>query len=481
MLLRVLLAMPARPLRAQLERLLRRGGLVPVVLTGRLTLWARLAHEDYDFVLVSDPHLPEHPEDFVASIRSLPERPEVIVFRQKEDPQERAALLEAGCLAVLWQGLPDEAIAQTVAAVIARQGEGVKHWLRADRLGERPSLSDFVSASPAMQQFMLIARRIAPTDSTVLLLGETGVGKGRLARAIHTEGPRAEGPFVAVNCGALPEGVLESELFGHEEGAFTGATRSRRGYFEMAHKGSIFLDEIGEMPSHVQVKLLRVLEQKRLVRVGGEHPVRIDVRVMAATNRNLEEEIQAKRFRLDLYYRLAVITLTIPPLRDRREDIPQLVDSYLQHFSTVFHRTVTSVSARASDALVRYSWPGNVREVINVLERAVLLCKGSEIDLPDLPQTLVAPGRRPPAGRESRPERAGHAGDIDQPFSQARRALLDRFERAYLEALLQKCGGRVGEAARQSNLNERSLYALMRRHGIQKEAFKGPPKGVLPS
>ena len=215
---------------------------------------------------------------------------------------------------------------ETLRSLVERRRQDGLRRLKAERPEERYSLNDFVLVSPAMQRFVAVARRVVAADSSLLILGETGVGKERLARAIHAESPRARGPFVAVNCGALPEGLLESELFGHERGAFTGAVASRKGHFELAHEGTIFLDEIGEMPLHLQVKLLRVLEERRLQRVGGQRPIAIDVRVMAATNRDLEAEMGAGRFRNDLYYRLAVVTLTLPPLRDRAEDIPDLVE-----------------------------------------------------------------------------------------------------------------------------------------------------------
>jgi len=471
--LRVLLAIPAAPLRRRLELLFRQQGLDPASLGAGQPLWERLTHEDYDLVVVAAPILPAQPEGLIRSIRSLPERPEVVVLRPREDAEERAQLLAAGCMAVLWQGLPDAALARTFQALVDRRGEDDGNRLAKNRPEVRSTLDDFVYTSPAMQQFMLMARRVAPTTSTLLILGETGVGKEWLARAIHAGGPRAPKPFVAVNCGALPESLLETELFGHEEGAFTGATRSRKGYFELAHQGTVLLDEIGDMPTHVQVKLLRVIDQGELVRVGGERPVRIDVRVMAATNRDLAAEIKAGRFRLDLYYRLAVVTLNLPPLRERKEDIPALVDNYLKHFSAVLRKPVTSITDRAMAAMVGYAWPGNVRELINVIERALLLSHGTEVDLSDLPSGLVdhGPGADGPDGAT-----IGRGGTLpvlmDQSFAEARLQLLRRFEREYLVATLRATGGRIGESARRAGMDTRSLYGLMRRHGLSKEAFK---------
>jgi DNA-binding NtrC family response regulator len=285
---------------------------------------------------------------------------------------------------------------------------------------------------------------------------------------MHAEGPRRRGPFVAVNVAALPEGLLESELFGHEQGSFTGAVRTHRGCFEMAHEGTLFLDEMGELPSHLQSKLLRVLEERKVVRVGGEAPIAVDVRVTAATNRDLEEEVRARRFRADLYYRLAVVTLTLPPLRERREDIPELARDHLDHFRVALGRDVRSLHPDAMAALVEHNWPGNVRELINVMERAVLLCPGPEIHREDLPRSVTGP----PATRSGAAPFAPDDAWRDRTLSQARREMNAVFERTYLEALLRSCSGRVGEAARRAGINERTLYELMRRHRLKKEDFR---------
>ncbi|UCF40327.1 MAG: sigma-54-dependent Fis family transcriptional regulator, partial [Gemmatimonadota bacterium] len=268
-------------------------------------------------------------------------------------------------------------------------------------------------------------------------------------------------------------GLLESELFGHEQGAFTGATRARRGYFELAHGGTLFLDEVVDLPAHLQVKLLRALEDRRVQRVGGERAIPVNVRIMAATNRLPEGEVEAQRLRADLYYRLAVVTLTVPPLRERREDVLPLVRSYLEHFSRHLGRQVTSIAPDALECLERYPWPGNVRELINVIERAVLLCGGTELGVTDLPRGIT--GRRG-AGHQRVEESEAWGTSLDRlqavPLGQARREVVAAFERRYLTELLKATGGRVGETARRAGINERSLYILMRRHGLAKEAFK---------
>jgi DNA-binding NtrC family response regulator len=356
---------------------------------------------------------------------------------------------------------------------VERRREEAVNRLRADRPEEQYSLNDFVSESPSMQIFLDLARRVVHADTSLLILGETGVGKERLARAVHAEGPRSRGPFMAVNCGALPESLLESELFGHEEGAFTGATRSRKGYFELAHRGTIFLDEVAEMPLHLQVKLLRVLDEHRIHRVGSESAIDVNVRVMAATNRDLEAEVAASRFRTDLYYRLAVVALEIPPLRKRREDIVPLVDSYLEHFRAHTGRTVAGFDDRAMQALVAYDWPGNVRELVNTVERAVLLSVGERLTPEDLPARMSNMSG-------SAPSTAAPGGDwdplpqtlLDRSLAEARRDVVAKFEARYLTALLRTTGGRIGETAKLAGINERSLYGLMKKHGLSKEEFK---------
>jgi transcriptional regulator with GAF, ATPase, and Fis domain len=297
------------------------------------------------------------------------------------------------------------------------------------------------------------------------------VGKEWLARAIHDEGPRHAGPFVAVNCGALPATLLESELFGHERGAFTGASRGHRGHFECAHGGTIFLDEVGEMPPATQVRLLRVLQEHRVQRVGGERAIDVDVRVLAATHRDPRELLRRGRLREDLYYRMAVVTLHVPPLRERTEDLSALVDTYLERFARLLGRGPRSIAGEALDALLAYRWPGNVRELTNVIERAVLLAPGPCVTVADLPEDI-----RRAAATSDAPILAKSASAAtalaDVPYCEARRAAVQAFERRYLTRLLERSGGHVGDAALRARINARSLYALMRRHGLRKEDFR---------
>jgi DNA-binding NtrC family response regulator len=474
MLIHILVAVARDSERKRLIQLLKRKDVLLREASSESAIREQLSTSDLDLLLVGSKLLANRPASLIHAARSLPERPEVIVLVDREDAEERASLLAFGCLAVLNQDLGDPALRSALTALIERRREEATTRLRADRPEEQYSLADFVSDSPTMQIFLELARKVVRADTSLLLLGETGVGKERMARAIHAEGPRSDGPFMAINCGALPESLLESELFGHEEGAFTGATRARKGYFELAHRGTIFLDEIGEMPLHLQVKLLRVLDERRIHRVGGERAIDVDVRVMAATNRDLEAEVEAKRFRHDLFFRLAVVTLEIPPLRERREDIRSLVDSYLEHFSLQTGKTVTRIGDAAMQVLQAYDWPGNVRELVNVLERAVLIARSEQIERSDLPSRIVAHGGPEKTTSTEMPWDFGNLPPslLDEPLVEAKRRIVSAFERRYLADLLEATGGRIGETAQRARINERSLYTLMRKHGLKKERFR---------
>lgn len=400
----------------------------------------------------------------------------VLYYATSGGADETAAALAAGCLTVLDGRVASEQQQEALLGVVKGWRETAVQIQDAEHSLEQYKLGDFVTVSPAMASFMKIARRVADSKSSILVLGETGVGKERLASAIHAEGPRGAQPFVVVNCGAIPETLMESELFGHEKGAFTGADRAHRGYFEMAHSGTIFLDEIGELPRHLQVKLLRVIQQKEIQRVGAERATAVDVRLIAATNRDLKIEMSEDRFRPDLYYRLSVVTLTIPPLRERREDIPRLVKTYLERFRTELRGSAENVSSSAMAALQQHSWPGNVREVINVIERAVLLCEFETITLDDLPADVTA-GR---AGSDAAPlvaEAVAPIAALDRawfelPLRQAKRAWSDAFEKSYLHEVLTDKSGRIADTAKHAGIDPRSLYDKMRRFQLRKEDYK---------
>lgn len=426
-----------------------------------------------DLVVVSPDRIATEPiRDWIRGIRGRPEHPDVVLILDREDPHFRAEVLSAGALAVLNAAVAPETLEGAFRALVERRRD---HQRLTARAGAPPSdlgLHDVVSRSPRMREFVALVRRVVSADSSLLLLGETGTGKERIARAIHADGPRAAGPFVPVNCGAIPESLLESELFGHERGAFTGAIRARKGYFEQAHTGTVFLDEIGELPVHLQVKLLRVIENREVRRVGAERSFPVDVRVMAATNRELERDVREGRFRRDLYYRLAVVTLSLPPLRDRREDIPDLCRLYLDRFRRSLNRAVDEIDDDAMAALTAYPWPGNVRELINVMERATLLASGSRIGIADLPAAIA--GREVPVVPTSpdEPPSALPEAWANRPLPAARREAILAFERDYLTGVLRAARGRIGRAADLAGIDERSLYDAMKRHGLRKEDFR---------
>jgi two-component system NtrC family response regulator len=318
------------------------------------------------------------------------------------------------------------------------------------RLVERHRLEGIIGESGRMQEVLALVTRIAPSDATVLVRGESGTGKELVARAIHFNSLRANGPLVTLNCAALPEQLLESELFGHEKGAFTGAVAQRKGRFETADGGSIFLDEIGDLSAALQVKLLRVLQERQFERLGSSRTLTVNVRVIAATNKDLESAMRAGTFREDLYYRLNVVTIQIPPLCERREDIPLLLDHFLRKFAEKNRRNVTGLTAAARDALLKYDYPGNVRELENIVERAVLLCRGQVIDLEDLPAT-VRPGQRSAA----------------DPLPKGLPGVLAEIERQAIQSALDRSGGVQTQAANELGISERVLRYKMKKYRLE--------------
>ncbi len=305
-----------------------------------------------------------------------------------------------------------------------------------------------VGRSPAMLAVYKQIARAADTTAPVLIIGESGTGKELVARAVHAHSPRAARPFVAVNCGAIVETLLESELFGHVRGSFTGAISDTKGIFEQGHLGTVFLDEIGETSPGLQVKLLRVLEESEVRPVGGHRTVRVDIRIVAATNTDIEKAVTEGRFRIDLYYRLGVITIAMPPLRDRREDIPLLAERFLRNACSRAQRNV-AISAPAMAALTTYDWPGNVRELENTVERLVVFSRGSVIDVADLPVTLQ-----------------GGPQDLKTGLFQDLPSL-DELERRYLRHVLEAVGGNRTRAAEVLGIDRRTLYRMAERYGIE--------------
>jgi transcriptional regulator with GAF, ATPase, and Fis domain len=337
----------------------------------------------------------------------------------------------------------------------------------AERIELLPSESDAfgeaVGRSVVMREIFGLLERLAPTDATVLLGGETGTGKDVLARSIHAASPRADRPFIVVDCGAVVGSLIESELFGHERGAFTGATASRQGAFELADGGTLFLDEIGELPLDLQPKLLRALEQRQIRRVGGNQTMRVDIRVVAASKRNLRMEVERGKFREDLFFRLAVVQVDVPPLRERRDDIPLLAGHLLEAIAASDPTAPTVVTDEVLEALRAHDWPGNVRELRNVLERACYLSRAhglSEVAATGLPFGPSMAARRPDEAPSPR-------FDPSRSYRDTRADWEARFERQYVAWLLEQHGGNISAAARAADMDRKYLHKLARKHELR--------------
>src|SRR6266852_489756 len=332
---------------------------------------------------------------------------------------------------------------------------------------ERFTLRNIVAQSAVMQEVFDLVSSVAGLDTTVLIHGETGVGKELLARSIHFSGARRDKPFVAVNCAAIPDELFESELFGFRKGAFTGAAETRRGLFQMAHGGTLLLDEIGEMPLALQTKLLRAIEEKRVTPLGSDRVVEIDVRFIATTNKDLQAEVERGAFRRDLFYRLSVLPVRVPSLRERPEDIPLLTQHFLAEAGRRLKKSVKGVAPESLDALIRYPWPGNVRELENVIERAVIVSR-SEV-LTGLDGFLAASS-------------GAHAPvDLSLPFRDAKARVVEEFERAYVQGLLETHGGKLTAAAKHADMDPKNFSDKMTRYGLRRqtaEPGEGGPRAT---
>ena len=343
--------------------------------------------------------------------------------------------------------------------------------------GDHPPIAGLIGSGAAMQEVYRLTRKVAKSDASVLLLGETGTGKELIATAIHHLSVRGSGPFIRVNCGALPESLLESELFGHVRGAFTGAVNNRTGRFEAAHTGTIFLDEINSTTMHLQVKLLRVLQEREFERVGDTHTIHVNTRVIAASNKDLMEEVDANRFREDLYWRLNVVPIRIPPLRERREDLPELVAHFLSHYSEMSDRFVVHIQREAMAVLQEYHWPGNVRELQNYIERAVVMAEGDELNLDLLPDVVL--GRETPKGSRLRGADAESLvfEVVQQGLNKAGpneddlyNKIVNRVERELIAQVMLSVGNVQTKAAAKLGINRNTLHKKLKEYGLDDES-----------
>lgn len=327
-------------------------------------------------------------EEVLAKVRGESPGIPVIVLTGHGSIDTAVDAMRNGAYDFLTKPLSLDRLSLIVKRALAGRELEIRHSSLQQELDAKASFESIIGKSAEMQRIFQMVRKAADSKASVLITGESGTGKELIANALHNLSPRKNHPFIKVHCAALSETLLESELFGHEKGAFTGAAARKRGRFELANTGTIFLDEIGEINQNVQIKILRVLQDKRFERVGGEDTLEVDVRVIAATNRNLEEEIAQGRFREDLFYRLNVVHIQVPPLRDRKDDIPLMLNAFLDEFNRENNKSITGFDARSRSALYKYDWPGNIRQLRNCVESAVVMCSGHEITLEDLPPTV---------------------------------------------------------------------------------------------
>jgi two-component system response regulator PilR (NtrC family) len=449
---RVLVVDDEPSMREVLSIMLTKEGYEVVAADSRAQAAAVLAKAPADLV-ITDIRLPDGDGiEILRHVKAASPETAVVVMTAYGTTETAVAALKLGAHDYLTKPFDVDELKIVVRGALEAQRLTEENLRLKAELRSRHGLDRIIGVSRAMASVFDLVQSVAATSSTVLITGESGTGKELVARAIHTLSPRRDAAFVSVNCGALPETLLESELFGHMKGSFTDAHQTKKGLFETAHRGTLFLDEVGETPPAMQVKLLRALQEKRIRRVGGTDEVEVDVRVISATNQPLEKLVEEKRFREDLFYRLQVIPIHVPPLRERREDIPLLADHFLHKFNQEMGKAVAKISEQALHLLVRHAWPGNVRELENAIERAVAL-ETTEAVLPErLPEGIRGGLRSEGGGPELR-----SGFNLDQHLLAIERELLRR--------ALAKAGGDRASAAELLGVTPRSLRYLIQKHG----------------
>jgi DNA-binding NtrC family response regulator len=391
-----------------------------------------------------------------------PELP-VIVMTAFGSIQDAVAAMKEGALDFLAKPVDPDVLMLMVERALAQRRLATENILLKDELAARRGAPQIVGEDPGLKQVSISLHRAAGTDTSVLLEGESGTGKELFARALHALSPRADGPFVAINCAAIPENLLETELFGHEKGAFTGAANRKPGKFEMAHRGTLFLDEIGELPLTLQPKILRALEERRFERVGGTSLISVDVRVVAATNRNLRAAIAARQFREDLFFRLSVFPITIPPLRERPTDITMLAKHFIERFCRDINKSPLVLAPSAVDELLKYPWPGNVRELQNCIERAVILTEGDTIHARHLNLSFR---EAPPPAAASEDDGLWSRIDLSGTLAAATSRVVAEVERRKIGQALREAGGNRTRAAEALQVGFKAFTAKLREHGL---------------
>lgn len=445
-----------------IQAMLERAGLEALVYNDSSAALKVLEDEEVDAV-VTDLYMPgPGGMDILAHCaRNLPHLP-VVLITAYGTVDAAVSALKSGAFDFITKPFEQadllRIVENAVATSRARATEPIS--LPATGAGQSPGISSIVGQSAQMQEIFRVVSKIAPSPSTVLITGESGTGKELVAIEIHRNSPRAAKPFVKINCAAIPAALIESELFGHERGAFTGAVTSKPGRFELAHEGTLFLDEVADMPLEMQVKLLRVLQEQEFERVGGVSTIRVDARIIAATNRDIQADIKAGRFREDLYYRLNVVPIHLPPLRERREDIEPLIRYFLAQFNTRLGREVSSIDPVCLDHLIHQDWPGNIRQLENVMERLVLMTEGTSLKVSDLPEELRPQGSSGPGASLELGPGTG--------LKEIVRARTVGLERELIEKALEETGGNVTRAAEKLGLSRKGLQLKMKELGIKR-------------
>ncbi|WP_319542217.1 sigma-54 dependent transcriptional regulator [uncultured Pseudodesulfovibrio sp.] len=386
----------------------------------------------------------------------------IVVMADEEQTKIAVDAVKAGAFDYLTHPIGKEELGLVMAKV--RESDVLQSeldYLRG-QFWDEDSLDYVDTRSQAMRDVFVKIRQVAGTRTTVLLTGETGTGKSLIAKLLHRHSNRKDMPFISVHCGAIPDSLVESELFGHEKGAFTGAVRRKLGKFELAHGGTIFLDEIGTVSQSVQVKLLNVIQERIIQRVGGENDISVDVRIIAATNEDMKQLCDEGRFRRDLFYRLNVFPICIPPLCDRVEDIPRISESFIKQFNGLLNTEIKGIHPEVLDAFREYSWPGNVRELENIIERACILESGD----------VLLPGSFPPDILTTQGDVVTSPVKTSLPLKEARQIAVDKFEKQYLTSLLEQCNGSIKKSAERAGITSRQVNKLMNRHGLTRKPFK---------
>jgi DNA-binding NtrC family response regulator len=421
----------------------------------------RIVESEQVDLLLTDLRMPKvDGMEMLRRVRQVDPRIPVIMLTGHATIESAVAAVKAGAFDYLSKPFSNDQLKVAVERALTKRRLELENLNLREQLRGSLGFENIVGGSLVLQQVLEIVSKAARSNANILILGESGTGKELVARAIHANSPRAAQPFVPVDCASLPENLLESELFGYEKGAFTGATAAKQGLMEAAHRGTLFLDELGELPLGLQVKMLRALQERQIRRVGGTRQIDVDVRIVSATNRDLRALVAAAKFREDLYYRVNVIDIALPPLRERPGDIELLATSFLRKYARTGNTAVKGFEPEAMVALEMYTWPGNVRELQNVIERACALAEGEMITLAELPQHFRAAS---PPPEDSSPTRA-----ISKlTLKEAKNRWIRQLEATYVAELLKHTGGNVSQAARKAGVDRRTLHRLLSKHAIR--------------